>query len=76
MTVPGAHLARLGTDTVRLGLCGGDREPFAGSFRWCRRLVWARRRGSGREGERVAGGERRSQLCRSVAGDGVEPQRQ
>ena len=41
-------------------------------------LPWVRQRTAVRQvhGPRLARGERRPQLCRSVAGDGVEPQRQ
>ena len=77
MTRLGAHIARVQMDTVRLGLCEGDlANPSHEGSAGAGASVWTSRRCSGRERERLAGGERRPQLCRSVAGDGVEPQRQ
>jgi hypothetical protein len=70
MACLGDHIARVQTDAVRLGLCEVDLANLSAG---AGASVWTSWRASGREGERLGGGERRPQLCRRVAGDGVEP---
>jgi hypothetical protein len=74
MTLLGAHIARLQADPVRLGLGEGDlANPLQGASAGAGASVWTSRRGSGRERERLTGGERRSELGRSVAGYASSP---